>query len=80
MRRFGAVLNLPVEDTHAWIDAFLFIQTLRLKQQHREHMRGTPLSNRIDPHQLNLMERSTLKEALRLARTLQSRLALDYGL
>lgn len=80
LRRYGAVLNIPVEETHAWIDAFLFIQTLRLKQQHREHMRGTPLSNRIDPHQLNLMERSTLKEALRLARTLQSRLALDYGL
>ena len=80
LRRYAAVRNIPQEEAHAWVDAFLFIQTLRLKQQHREHMLGDPLSNRIDPGQLNLMERNTLKEALRLARALQSRLALDYAL
>ncbi|MGQ0749719.1 MAG: DUF294 nucleotidyltransferase-like domain-containing protein [Betaproteobacteria bacterium] len=80
LRRYGAFRNVPQEEVHAWIDAFLFIQTLRLRQQHHEHMRRKPLSNRVDPQGLNLMERNTLKEALRLARALQSRLALDYAL
>jgi CBS domain-containing protein len=80
LRRCAGVRNVPQEEAHAWVDAFLFIQTLRLKQQHHEHMLGNPLSNHVDPERLNLMERSALKEALRLARMLQSRLALDYGL
>jgi CBS domain-containing protein len=80
LRRYGTAGNVPGEEVHAWIDAFLFIQTLRLRQQHHEHTHGRPLSNRVAPSRLNLMERNTLKEALRLARALQSRLALDYGL
>jgi CBS domain-containing protein len=79
LRRFGALEKLRQEEVHAWVSAFLFIQTLRLRQQHQEHLRGAPLSNQVDPYQLNLLERSTLKEALKHARALQSRLALDYG-
>ena len=80
LRGFGRARKLEPKEVNAWIDGFLYIQMLRLRQQHREHLRGTPLSNRLDPDQLNLLERSTLKEALRQARSLQSRLALDYGL
>jgi CBS domain-containing protein len=79
LRRYGAMMKLAPQEVHAWVDAFLFVQILRLQQQHRDHLRGGPLSNRIDPQTLNLMERSTLKEALKQARTLQSRLALDYS-
>lgn len=79
LRRYGAARKLPQKEVHAWVDAFLFIQALRLRQQHREHLRGNPLSNRVNPEQLNLMERNTLKEAMKQARALQSRLALDYG-
>jgi len=51
-----------------------------LRQQHRDHLRGAPLGNRVNPDQLNLLERNTLKEALKQARSLQARLALDYRL
>jgi CBS domain-containing protein len=80
LRRFGALRKLPPAEVGAWVDAFLFIQLLRLRQQNLEQLRGVPLSNRVNPQQLNLLERSTLKEALKQARSLQSRLALDYGL
>jgi CBS domain-containing protein len=79
LRRYGTARKLPREEVHAWVDAFLFIQTLRLRQQHHEYLGGRPLSNRVDPRELNLMERSTLKEAMRQARALKSRLSLDYG-
>ena len=79
LRRYGASMKLPPQEVLAWVDAFLFIQTLRLRQQHQDYLRGMPLSNRVDPQTLNLMERSTLKEAMKQARTLQSRLALDYS-
>ena len=80
LRGFGRARSLDAREVNAWVDSFLYIQMLRLKQQHREHMRGAPLSNRLDPDELNLLERSTLKEALKHARSLQSRLALDYRL
>lgn len=80
LRRFGALHKLPQTEVRAWVDSFLFIQSLRLRQQHLESLQGIPLSNRINPDQLNLLERKTLKEALRQARSLQSRLALDYRL
>jgi hypothetical protein len=38
------------------------------------------MENRVAPESLNRLERATLKEALRLGRELQSRLALDYQL
>lgn len=78
LRRFGRARNVDPKEVHAWVDGFLYVQLLRLKQQHRDELHGTALSNRVDPDQLNLLERSTLKEALKQARRLQSRLALDY--
>jgi CBS domain-containing protein len=80
LRRFGTLRKLPPAEVGAWVDAFLFIQLLRLRQQNLEQRQGIPLSNRVNPQQLNLLERSTLKEALKQARSLQSRLALDYRL
>ena len=37
-------------------------------------------ANRIDPGRLNELDRRTLKEAFRILRELQSRLAMDYQL
>jgi CBS domain-containing protein len=37
-------------------------------------------TNRIDPEDLNDLDRHVLKEAFRQARRLQNRLALDYRL
>jgi CBS domain-containing protein len=62
----------------AIIDAFFFIQKLRLRIQARPG--NVESANRIDPGALNDFERRSLKEAFRQARKLQQRLALDYDL
>jgi CBS domain-containing protein len=58
----------------AWIDAFLFIQLLRLRIQHQQSEAGSGLSNRVDPDSLNDLDRRILKEAFRQARKLQATL------
>jgi CBS domain-containing protein len=87
MRAVRAVRGEPPSETDALIDAFHFIQSLRLRRQAsapeaRAGGRGAAedLANRIDPDQLNAFEQSALKEAFRLARQLQSRLQLDFRL
>jgi CBS domain-containing protein len=74
-----------VAETAALVDAFHFIQGLRLRiqagaREARAGARGAgeDLANRIDPAALNDFEQSCLKEALRLARQLQRRLELDF--
>jgi CBS domain-containing protein len=59
------------------VDGFNFIHLLRLRNQ---FVRSTTpeAANRLDPRQLNALDRTVLKEALRQARKLQGRIALDY--
>lgn len=78
LRHAGPRLNIPKTEIEAWIAAFFFIQLLRLRRQHEENESGQPLDNRIDPDQLNDLDRRILKEAFRQARKMQARLALDY--
>ncbi|MFD2271162.1 putative nucleotidyltransferase substrate binding domain-containing protein [Undibacterium arcticum] len=65
-----------------WISGstrFYFIQMLRLKKnQHRNYTSFTEMHNHVDPNQLEAADRHALLDALRQARTLQNRLALDY--
>jgi CBS domain-containing protein len=63
----------------AIVDAFFFIQKLRLRIQARPEAQVHD-ANRLDPRSLNAFERRGLKEAFRQARRLQQRLALDYDL
>ena len=53
------------------------VQMLRLRNQ---FVRSATLegANRLDPRHLNALDRTVLKEALRQARRLQGRIALDY--
>jgi CBS domain-containing protein len=76
----AAAVNLRMEPSEmaAIIDAFFFIQKLRLRIQARPG--NAESANRIDPDALNDFERRSLKEAFRQARKLQQRLALDYDL
>ena len=74
LRQVASRLRVSSEDVEASIDAFEFIQLLRLRQQRANG------SNRIDPDSLNELERRILKESLRRAQTLQQRVALDYRL
>lgn len=72
--------RLRVEDRHvaATIEAFHFLQLLRLRQQDlagdHDH------ANRIDPNTLNEVEQRMLKEAFRQAKQLQRRLRESYQL
>lgn len=84
LRVAGPRMRLSTEEVASAIDGFHFIQMLRLRSSDPES--GEPDSqsgprlpaNRVDPERLSALDRRILKEALRQARKLQSRLELDY--
>lgn len=81
LRASASKLKIHSSEIEAWIDAFLFIQVLRM----RHHDEGQGLSdegmdNLIDPEALHELDRRILKEAFRQARKLQARIALEYHL
>jgi len=87
LRAVCKVRGEPAAHTEALIDAFFFIQSLRLKRQARglgefsgKRSAEEDYANRIDPSDLNAFETAMLKESFRLARQLQRRLELDYQL
>ena len=69
---------LGSDDVRAIVDAFFFIQSLRLRNQHAGSVQGA--ANRVNPANLNELDRLILKEAFKQARKLQQRLRLDYRL
>jgi CBS domain-containing protein len=75
-----AAQRLRVEPRHvnATVEAFHFLQLLRLRQQNLPANQGNP--NRIDPYALNEIEQRMLKEAFRQAKQLQDRLRMTYRL
>ncbi|MDD5240965.1 MAG: DUF294 nucleotidyltransferase-like domain-containing protein [Sulfuricella sp.] len=74
LRASGAQWHIEPATMEAWIEAFLFIQLLRLRIQHQQCEEGRELSNKVDPDNLNDLDRRILKEAFRQARKLQSTL------
>ncbi|MEI7614360.1 MAG: DUF294 nucleotidyltransferase-like domain-containing protein [Betaproteobacteria bacterium] len=74
------VMNVSADEAAAAIDAFNYIQLMRLRHQHSEQTQGLELDNLIRPDTLNEVERRILKEAFRQARKMQQRLKLDYQL
>lgn len=75
--------RLGVEERHiaATVDAFHFLQMLRLRAQRGDLAEPgeSGAGNRIDPYRLNDVDQRMLKEAFRQARQLQRRLQLTYG-
>jgi CBS domain-containing protein len=73
----GARMGLLPAEYEAWVGAFEFLQTLRLRIQLEA---DGPLEhpNRQSLAALNDIDRRILKEAFRVARELQQRLHLDY--
>lgn len=85
LRQSAADLHVPPAEVEAWINAFLFIQMLRLRHHYEANVHQTDaeaqhLDNLIDPSLLNELDRRILKEAFRQARKVQLKLALDYQL
>ncbi|HSD42534.1 MAG TPA: DUF294 nucleotidyltransferase-like domain-containing protein [Burkholderiales bacterium] len=75
----GAGAMSPAEG-EAMVAAFFFIQQIRLRHQAGLESLTAEGANRVDPERLNELDRRTLKEAFRLGRDLQTRLALDFQL
>lgn len=76
LRVSGERLRVPREEIEAVVESFQFILLYRLRQQQSDPLHA----NRVRPAALNELDRRILKEALRQARKLQSRLMLDYQL
>ena len=67
-------------DTEAFIEAFHFIQLMRLRLQHLDLKDGGLGNNRIYIKRLNQLDRRILKEAFKQAKNLQQRLKMTYQL
>jgi CBS domain-containing protein len=79
LRAVGQARRIPGAEVEGWVEAFRFIQALRLKLNVVQGEAGAPLHNHCDPDRLNDLERRILKESLRQARKLQLRLARDFA-
>ncbi|MCC6531952.1 MAG: CBS domain-containing protein [Burkholderiales bacterium] len=80
LRAAGTPAGIPAHEVEAWIAAFYRIQGFRLSHQARCFDAGIAPDNRIAPDTLHDFDQQVLKLALEQARSLQSRLAMDYGL
>lgn len=83
LRASATRLNVHTSEVEAWVDAFLFIQVLRMRHHGNVITAGlgsNDMDNLIDPERLHELDRRILKEAFRQARKLQARLALEYHL
>lgn len=80
LQRLADQGRLPPPEVRAWVDAFEYLQLMRLRQQHRQQQDGvtTTNPNAVDLAQLSALEQRVVSAALRQARKVQQRLALDY--
>ncbi len=78
LRLAGARLHVEPRHVDATIEAFHFLQLLRLRQQDVPVAHGS--ANRIDPYALHDIDQRMLKEAFRQAKQLQERLRTAYRL
>lgn len=79
LRHGGAAKGVPATEVDGWLKAFHFVQLIRLRSQHEQHIRGDEITNLIDPYQLNAVDRKTLVESLRQAGKLQKRVQAWLG-
>lgn len=78
LRQAAARLSFHEEEINGIIEAFNYIQLLRLRQQQLDGVEGEQGHNLIYPERLNELDRRILKEAFRQARKLQQKLRLDF--
>ena len=78
LRHAGERLQVARRHVDATVEAFQFLQLLRLRQQDQPTVQGNP--NRLDPSALHEIDQLMLKEAFRQAKQLQERLRLTYRL
>ena len=74
----GPLLNTQPQESQAWIASFEYLQMLRLQVQMAAPGAAVVHPNLIELAALNDIDRRILKESLRVARSLQQKLELDY--
>jgi CBS domain-containing protein len=74
LRAAGENWHMETGEVEGWVEAFLYIQLLRLRLQHDQAERNEAMSNKVDPDTLNNLDRRILKEAFRQGRRIQSAL------
>lgn len=80
LRDVANLLHIHNDEIEAWIEAFHFLQTVRLLHQYQCVTQGVAMNNQINPKLLNDLDRRILKEAFRQSRKMQSRLSMEYDL
>ncbi|PXX91491.1 cyclic nucleotide-binding protein [Marinobacter vulgaris] len=68
------------KDSKAWQEAYSLIQAIRMRSHQEQLERDEPLSNYIDPDDLNPLDRRILRESFRQAQRLQQKLEVTYQL
>ncbi len=76
LRQAGEHVKADPRHVEATVDAFHYLQVLRLRAQEHPHPANP---NRVDPYALNEVDQRMLKETLRQARKLQQRLKETYS-
>ena len=71
-------MGVAAQESEAWIAGFEFLQMLRLQRQLGAAQPDAGKVNEVDVNSLNDIDRRMLKEAMRMARSLQQRMELDY--
>ena len=79
MRVAAAAAGVDRREVEGWLEAFHFVQVLRLRHQLEQGRNGEAPHNRIDPYALNPLERRFFRESLRLAVSIQRRMERDFG-
>ena len=80
LRDVAPALHISTAEIEGWIEAFYFLQTMRLLHQYECGKQGIAMDNHINPETLNDLDRRILKEAFRQSRKMQSRLGMEYRL
>lgn len=71
--------GLNKKEVDAWVEAFHFMQNIRLRHQHSLTQKGEESHNRVDPYTFNPLDRKIFLEALRQAGLLQKRVSSSMG-
>ncbi|MCE2656837.1 MAG: DUF294 nucleotidyltransferase-like domain-containing protein [Rubrivivax sp.] len=79
LQAYGQAQAIPPSEWQAWVTAFEFLQSLRLRiQMDPETTRPMDNPNCLPVAELNTIDQRVLRDALRIARQLQQRLEMDY--
>jgi CBS domain-containing protein len=74
----GIQRQWPQSELNAWADAFSFLQSLRIRHQFELEHGGSISHNRLNPYELNNLDRKFLLESLRQAGKLQTQVHTDF--